>query len=133
MLAIDTNVLVRFFADDDDLQSMQAKRLIAESAGRQIYLSTLVLAETFTVLTKVRKFPSVAVCEGYRMLLRSPTFTVENPQMVIQAIDTGERAKCGFVDALIALQNQAAGCNTTATFDHRAAHLDGMQRVEDLL
>lgn len=133
VLAVDTNVLVRFFADDDDLQSVQAKQFITQTADRRIYLSMLVLAETFTVLTKVRKFPSTAVHEAYRMLLRSPTFTVENPQLVAGAIETGESTKCGFTDALIALQNQAAGCSTTATFDHRASRLDGMQRVEDLL
>ena len=133
VLAVDTNVMVRFFADDDDLPSVQAKQLITETADRRIYLSMLVLAETFTVLTKVRKFPSAPVHEGYRMLLRSPTFSVENPQMVAMAIDAGERTKCGFTDALIALQNNAAGCETTATFDHRASRLDGMQRLEDLL
>jgi len=133
VLAADTNVVVRFLADDDDLQSEQAKQLITGTEGRRIFLSMLVLAETFTVLTKVRKFSANAVHEGFRMLLRSPTFMVENPQMVASAIEAGERAKCGFTDALIALQNHAAGCETTATFDHRASRLDAMQRVEALL
>lgn len=131
MLGADTNVLVRFVADDDDTQSGQAKQLVADN--QPVYLSMLVLAEAFTVLTKVRKFPMSAVHDAYRLLLRSPGFEVEDPQLVGEAIEEGENAGCGFTDALIALQNRVAGCRTTATFDHRAARLGAMQLVESLL
>lgn len=131
MLGVDTNVLVRFLADDDDVQSAQAKQLLGGHAG--IYLSMLVMAETFNVLTKVRKFPMRAVHESFREVLSSPAFTVENSPLVARAIEAGEAANCGFSDALIALQNEVAGCDVTATFDHRASRLNGMQRVEDML
>ena len=131
MLGIDTNVLVRFLADDDDVQSAQAKQFVA--GNRPIRVSMLVLAEAFNVLTKVRKFPTSRVHHGYRTLLRSPDFEVETPSVVAQAIENGEVAGCGFTDALIALQNQRAGCITTATFDHRAARLEDMKRVESFL
>ncbi|RYE57011.1 MAG: PIN domain-containing protein, partial [Hyphomicrobiales bacterium] len=122
VLGVDTNILVRFFADDDDLQSAQAKQFIADN--QPVYVSMLVLSEAFNVLTKVRKFPMSAVHNGYRMLLRSPGIVVEDPQIVAQALEDGEGATCGFTDALIALQNRAFGCSTTATFDHRAARLE---------
>ena len=131
VLGIDTNVLVSFLADDDDVQSAQAKQFIA--GNQPIGVSMLVLAETFNVLTKVRKFPIEAVHESYRQLLRSPTLEVEKPSIVAQAIDDGDKAGCGFVDALIALQYRNLGYTTMATFDHRAARLEGMQRVENFL
>ena len=131
MLGVDTNVLVRFLAGDDDVQSAQAKQFVA--GNRPIRVSQLVLAEAFNVLTKVRKFPMGEIHDGYRVLLRSPDFEVESPSMVSQAIEDGELAGCGFTDALIALQNRDAGCTVTATFDHRAARLEDMQRVESFL
>ena len=131
VLGVDTNVLVRFLADDDDVQSAQAKQFIADN--QPIAVSMLVLVETFNVLTKVRKFPVGAVHESYRQLLRSPALEVENPSVVGQAIDNGEEAGCGFADAVIALQYRQLGCSTTATFDHRAARLEDMRPVESFL
>lgn len=131
MLGVDTNVLVRFFADDDDVQSAQAKQFV--TANQPVYVSMLVLTETFNVLTKVRKFPAGTVHDSFRLLLRSPGFEIENPSMVSRAVEDGEVAGCGFTDALIALQNRNAGCSITATFDHRAARLESMQRVESFL
>lgn len=133
VLGVDTNVVVRFFADDDDIQSGQAKQLLGNTDNQPIYLSMLVLSEAFTVLTKVRRFSMQAVHEGYRGLLLSPDFQLEDPHLVGRAIDDGAATGCGFADALIALQNQAAGCSVTATFDHRAARLEGMKPAEDFL
>ncbi len=133
MLGVDTNVLVRFLADDDDRQSEQAKLLMGKLDNQPIHISLIVLAEAFNVLTKVRKFPMDAVHDGYRQLLRSPGIEVEDPRLVSRALGLGQVARCGFNDALIALQNQAAGCRTTVTFDQKASRLDAMTAVEDLL
>lgn len=133
MLGVDTNVLVRFLADDDDRQSEQAKLLMGNLDNQPIHISLVILAEAFNVLTKVRKFPMDAVHDGYRQLLRSPGIEVESPRLVSRALDLGQQARCGFNDALVALQNQAAGCRTTATFDLKASRLDTMTAVEALL
>jgi predicted nucleic-acid-binding protein len=133
VLGVDTNVLVRFLADDDDTQSALTREFMADPGNQPIYLSMLVLSEAFTVLTKVRKFPMDAVHDGFRMLLRSPGFIVESPDLVDRAIEDGEAARCGFADALIALQHLACGCDVTVTFDHRATRLESMQRLEDYL
>jgi predicted nucleic-acid-binding protein len=133
VLGVDTNVLVRFLAADDDMQSQQAKLLMGNLDNQPIRISLIVLAEAFNVLTKVRKFPMDAVHEGYRQLLRSPGIEVEDPRLVSRALGLGQLARCGFNDALIALQNQTAGCSTTATFDRKATRLDAMTAVEGLL
>ena len=133
VLGVDTNVLVRFLADDDDRQSEQAKLLMGNLDNQPIYISLIVLAEAFNVLTKVRKFPLDVVHDGYRQLLRSPGIEVEDPRLVAHALGLGQHARCGFNDALIALRDHAAGCKTTATFDRKAARLDTMTTVEDLL
>ena len=133
MLGVDTNVLVRFLAADDDMQSEQAKLLMSNVDNQPIRISLIVLAEAFNMLTKVRKFPMDAVHDGYRQLLRSPGIEIEDPRLVSRALGLGQVARCGFNDALSALANEKAGCQTTASFDQRASRLDAMTTVEELL
>ena len=133
MLGVDTNVLVRFLADDDDTQTPMAARLFAEARNQPIFLSMIVLSETFTVLTRVMKFPTAQVIEAFRKLTGSGAFEIEDLLMLRSALDDVERAGCGLTDAIIARQNRALGCSASATFDHRAMRLDGMTSVEDHL
>lgn len=133
VLGIDTNVLIRFLADDDELQSPLAKRLLTAPANQPIYISALVLAECYTVLTRVKKFPADTVISVFRQMVSSDEFELEQPDIVAMALDDAERAGCGLTDALIGRQNAAAGCATTATFDIRAQRLETMSPVEDRL
>jgi predicted nucleic-acid-binding protein len=131
VLGVDTNVLVRFLTVDDEAQFQLVQRMFQREDNQPIYLSGLVLAEAFTVLTKVKKFPRDAVLDSFRLLLRSPQITVERSAMVETAIEDAARTSADFPDALIALQNADAGCSATATFDKRAIRLDAMRSVED--
>ena len=133
VLGVDTNVLIRFLTVDDAVQTPKANALFSRSANHPIYISMLVLAEAFNVMTKVKKQPVTAVLDSYRLLLRSPAVRVERPDIVAIAIEDASRTNAGFSDALIALQNAGALCSTTATFDYRATRLDGMSPVEDFL
>lgn len=133
MLGVDTNVLVRFLAEDDDIQSPQAARLLTDPANQPVFVSTLVLSECYTVLTRVKKFPAAKVVAAFRMMISSDQFTIERPDLIAAAIDDAERVGCGLADAVIARQNALAGCRSTATFDIRAQRLDQMTAVEDAL
>ena len=133
MLGIDTNVLIRFLTVDDAVQSPQAQALLTRVENQPIYISMLVLAEAFNVLTKVKKQPASAVLEAYALLLRSPALTIERPELVQMAIDEASRTHAGFPDAMIGLQNAEASCVTTATFDIRATRLASMRPVKDFL
>jgi predicted nucleic-acid-binding protein len=133
VLGVDTNVLIRFLTTDDEIQTPKANRLLAKPGNHPIYLSVLVLAEAYNVMTKVKKQPAHAVLDSYRLLLRSPALKIERPDLVATAIEDASRTKAGFSDALIALQNAEAQCATTATFDTRATRLDGMSPAEDYL
>lgn len=126
MLGIDTNVLVRFLADDDLIQTPQAIQALKLERNQPIYIGRLVAAETFWVLTQVKKFPRKSVIESFRALLSSVDFKVEAAELMGQALDDCERVGCDFADALIALENKAVGCEATLTFDVDAMGLDGM-------
>jgi predicted nucleic-acid-binding protein len=133
VLGIDTNVIVRFLTSDDEEQTPQAQRLLSKADNHPIFISMLVLAEAFTVLTKVKRQPDAAVLDSFRLLLRSPALRIERPDLVASAIASAAKTRAGFADALIALQNSEARCVSTATFDIRAMRLPGMNPVRDFI
>ena len=129
VLGVDTNVLVRFLAEDDDIQTPQAVLALKTAANQPIYIGRVVAAETFWVLTKVKKCPRQSVIESFRGLLASVDFRVEAEELMNRALDDCERVGCDFADALIALENEKAGCRATLTFDGDALALEGMMAV----
>jgi predicted nucleic-acid-binding protein len=131
VLGVDTNVLVRFLADDDDVQTPLAAKIITNASNQPIFIGIVVLTETYTVLTRVKKFPPAQVIAAMRMMLSSTQFQVEAADIVRHALDDAEEVGCGLTDAVIALQNAARGCETTATFDKRAQRLHAMVAAED--
>lgn len=133
VLGVDTNVLVRFLADDDPVQTPLAIQLVSDEVNHPFYVGLVVMTETYTVLTRVKKFPSSEVIAAMRMLLSSNAFAVEDADIVREALDDCERVGCGLADAIIARSHVARGCISTATFDRRAQRLDAMIAVEDCL
>jgi predicted nucleic-acid-binding protein len=129
VLGVDTNVLVRFLAEDDPLQTPQAIQLLTDPANHPVYLAQVAIIETFWVLTKVKKFPRSKVFAAFRQLLLSDQFKVERPAEIADALDKAEEAGCDLADALIAIVNLQAGCRSTATFDVDAQRLVGMIAV----
>ena len=127
MTGLDTNVLVRYLAQDDIKQSARATQLIEGfSAADPGYVSTVVLAETVWVLTArygVERQPLETIIET---LLRTETLLVERAEVVWRALRRVRQAAGGFVDALVAEMALDAGCDTIHTFDRGAAKHSGM-------
>ena len=61
-----------------------------------------------------------------RGLLAGDDRIVEHPDAVRASLDDYKAGRVGFTDALIDQINRARGCEATATFDRRAAKLDGL-------
>lgn len=122
MRGIDTNILLRMLTRDDASQAQSAEKLISESVGGPgLYIDILVLVETIWVLSSKYDVPRHAILETVAELLASEEFEFESRPTVQLALDYAEQQGAGFVDALIATRNLAAGCETTLTFDHNAA------------
>lgn len=126
MLGVDTNVLVRFLAKDDAVQTPQAIAALTAARNQPIYVGRVVAVETFWVLTKVKEFPRQSVIDAFRAMFASIDFKVEAEDLMMQALDDCERVGCDFADGLIALENRKAGCEATVTFDVAALGLDAM-------
>lgn len=127
MIGLDTNVLVRYAAQDDLRQSAAADTLIEsltiESPG---FVSTVALVETVWVLRRLYDGDPESISRFVNHLLAASQLLVEHPDAVRKAIDsTGGSPE--FNDALLAQVGIAAGCDYTITFDKHAARLPGMR------
>ncbi len=126
MIAIDTNILVRYLVRDDPAQETLAKRLLQDEMSETepgfVPLATIV--ELAWVLVKVYKIRAEAVRLIVAQLLSSPQLMIEQALLVERALAL-ELPDLG--DAIIHEAGKAAGCNVTMTFDRRFAQLDGVE------
>lgn len=127
MIGVDTNVLVRYLVQDDLLQSAAASSLLRSfNADDRGFISLTVLVEAFWVLKRAYKLNHQEIASVFLDLASSEGVVVENPDVVRKA---ARRAAEGydFADAVIALDGQGQQCDYTATFDTKAAELQGMR------
>ena len=128
MIAIDTNVLVRYVVGDDPIQSAQAARLLEDTLTPEIpgFVSLVVVVELSWVLGRAYRASPETVRDVLRRLL-------ESRQIVVQAADVVERAlaptESDLADLLIHYLGAAAGCERTVTFDRRFARTPGVERL----
>ncbi len=129
MIGLDTNVVVRFLAQDDELQSPIATRFIARlSRGRPGFISAVVLAEITWVLSRAYKASREDIAKTVEGLLRSAELVVENADAAYRALSLYRVSKSAeFADALIAQTAALAGASETVSFDQNAAAELGMR------
>lgn len=128
MIGIDTNVLVRYLAQDDPAQSPVATRIIEGfSAERPGFISQMALVETVWVLTRAYKMNREQIADTLEALLRAREVMVERAEAGYLALASYRTAKADFADALIAHGGRLEGCRETVTFDRGAARQAGMR------
>jgi predicted nucleic-acid-binding protein len=127
MIGLDTNVLARLFVDDDLAQAELARgfvtsRCTAQSPG---HVDRVALCEMIWVLTSVHKYGRAEIVNVVEELLASNDIILEDAATVRVALRTFASRDVDFADVLIGEVNRARGCEVTATFDRKAAKLDG--------
>jgi predicted nucleic-acid-binding protein len=115
MLAVDTNVIVRFLTRDDAAEFARADTLFRE---QQIYIATTVLLETEWVLRSVYRYERTRVVEALRSLSGMRHVTLEDPARAQTALDWTARGM-DFADALHLAR--ADDCEAFISFDRRLA------------
>jgi predicted nucleic-acid-binding protein len=131
MTGLDTNVLVRYLAQDEPKQAARATRLIEEelSVAEPGFISLVVLVELCWVLRRLYSASADELLATVEDLLNTPRFQLDRRDVVtatVQFMKAGESAKAGFADALIAQLAAAQGCSRTVTFDKAAVRYAGM-------
>ncbi|MEO6264222.1 MAG: type II toxin-antitoxin system VapC family toxin [Luteimonas sp.] len=129
MLAVDTDVVVRFMTDDDPAQAAIARHLIAT---HPIHLQKTVALETEWVLRSLYRFQPADIAEALRGFAGLPNVTLEQPAVTAQALDWFAQGM-DFADALHLAS--AEDCEAFATFDRKlvaAAKKAGAGKVKAL-
>lgn len=121
MIAVDTNVWVRYVTNDDH---RQAARAIALLAKEEVFVPKTVLLELEWVLRAVYGLPVKSVHRAMLHILGLPNVRPEQPEQVAWAMDHYSRG-LDFVDALhLAASGQAEVFHTFDTkFAKRAKSL----------
>jgi len=130
MIALDTNVLVRYLAQDEPRQSAAANRLIEKTlrAADRGFVSLVALLETVWVMESRYGADAQTVCEILADLLDAASLEVQEAHAVKTALGLYRRGGVGPHDCLIvalAAQRNAR----VVTFDAKAARRLGMELV----
>lgn len=131
MIGIDTNVLVRYIAQDDPGQSPQATRLIEQECDSATpgFIGLVVLVELVWVCESCYQATRGEIVEILRRVLSIRQLVVEEAETVWKALRLFETGKADFSDCLIARVARAAGCSAVMSFDKAAASA-GMTLLE---
>ena len=130
MIGIDTNVLVRYLAQDDAKQSAQASRFVGElSADAPGFISLVTLVELVWVMQGPYAASRKEIAAILGLLLRTEELVIENVEVVFAALRVFESSKAGFADCLIERSAARAGCTHTVSFDQAAIKTAGMRSL----
>ena len=131
MLALDTNVLIRYLVRDDAPQYRRARRLIIRELmkGEPVLVSLLVLLETEWVLRTRYELGKTERLMTISALLDTADLTFEDEACTEQALYSWKDSSADFADCLIEARNRRLGCKATATFDAKALSLSGFISV----
>ena len=115
MIGLDTNVLLRYLAQDDPTQSARATeiiegRLTEEEPG---FVSLVSILEVVWVLKSLFKRSRQEIANDIEMLLAADTLEVQNEQEVYTAAVALRNGTGTFEDALIGSLGIWRGCSAT--------------------
>ncbi len=145
MIAVDTNIVLRYLLQDDVKQSRKASRIF--EGTEKILLTDAVLVETvWTLRGKRYQLPKEVLTRVLHSLIEEPNVAFEDEQAVWCALDDyanakpikvgGKTKQADFADALIvnkALRHgrkAKSSAHPLYTFDKAALEIEGTQEPE---
>jgi len=131
MIGLDTNVLVRYLAQDEPRQAAKAREIIERriSLENPGFISIVTMVEAVWVLDRAYGLPNEEIAAAVERILQTDVFAVENEQIVFTAMVAMREGRGSFADAVIAGLGTKAGCAYTLTFDRKALRLAGFKKA----
>ncbi|PZA09092.1 VapC toxin family PIN domain ribonuclease [Rhodopseudomonas palustris] len=120
MIAIDTNVLLRFFEADDNAAQTAAARDVVRSQG-SVFINPVVLVEFVWALRASFGLDRKAIHVRLQRILAAPEFVLPFGSSIERAVEQYGKGAADFADCVIGELNIALGCDATMTFDKKAA------------
>jgi len=128
VIALDTNVLVRFLVQDDADQARIAGDIFDQLTDAEPgFVSREVLIELVWVLERAYGYGRAHVAGALDGLLSSTEVRIEAGDDVGSALDLYRNDGFGFADLMIAAAARRAGAAELVTFDRKAARLPGVR------
>jgi predicted nucleic-acid-binding protein len=133
MIGLDTNILVRYIAQDDAVQSPLATKIIEDRLTEEHpgFISLVTMVETVWVLDRSYGLPAAEIAAAVERILQTDILSVQNEQEVFTAMVAVKAGTGSFSDALIGALGTRAGCGATLTFDKKAARLKEFELVTE--
>jgi len=125
MIAVDTNIVVRFLVRDDEKQAAAAHRRLKEAEARRERLKVplLVVLETIWVLESAYDKTRTEILAAFAEMRQMVVFVFEADKVIDSLLVDGTKTKADLADIMIAHAAQASGCEACITFDKTAAKL----------
>ena len=122
MIGLDTNILVRYIVQDDEIQAELASRLVEGTLDQKNpgLVSSIVLCELIWVLRRAYGYEKGQVIEVLRTLLSSADLVVDRVDDAWRALREYESGSAYFSDYYIGQMNRTLHAETTYTLDQKA-------------
>ena len=130
MIALDTNVLVRYLVRDD-LEQAEAARLLLEglNSGRPGFICREVMMEVVWVLERAYKFPRAQIADVLAELIATDGLVIETADEVGRAAISYRQPGAEFSDFMILAAAERTGARPLYTFDRKLARMQGTALV----
>lgn len=121
MIALDTNVLVRYIMQDHAKQAQAASKVIESLTPKgPAFISHIVLCELNWVLKSAYKISKKDRIRTLSDVLSLAVFDIERVDHAIAALKKYQNGKADFSDYMIFMLAQQRGCEKVLTFDKAA-------------
>ncbi len=128
MIALDTNVLVRYLVRDDEQQAESARALLESlTTERPGYVCREVVVELVWVLERAYAVSRERIATILQELVATQSLVVEASDDVARAAIRYAASGPGFSDLMILAAADRAGARPLHTFDRKAARIEGVE------
>ena len=129
MIGLDTNVIIRYVAQDDSRQSAAATRLMEKSlsADNPGFVTLVTMCEIAWVLAECYAADRERIRSVLVGLLETRQIVVESAEVVWRALRAWQGSAADFSDALIGEVALSSGAAKVLTFDKSAAKLSSFE------
>lgn len=128
MILLDTNLPIRYLAEDNEKQALAVERVFRNSKIK-LYLSDLVVAETVWVLKSVYEVPKSQIVGKLQTLLSIKTISF-NKRVISRALANYKNHNISWIDAYLAALAQSGKYKAIYSFDKHFDRMKDVRRLE---
>lgn len=123
MVALDTNLIIRFLVRDDEQQAgLVLTRFQEAEKKKELFLTPiLVVLESIWVLESAYKMGRQDIIASFACLRQMPIIEFENDEVIERFLLEGNLSNNDLSDLLIGISASMFGCDTVLSFDKKAA------------